>query len=176
MIALWLALQAVAAPPPAPPGPPPAAPAPAPQLAPFHEMAEAIASRDIPRFKAAWHPEGWDHNLVGGSGLSGEAVAGQAKSEGWRLVPDPDTLAKHTEGPAWIVRAGVVAGDGRQVDAVHAVLVSHGGRWVVLGAGENPEQVMALADRAVHGKPFAPPPKGPPPPKEALPGPPPPPR
>lgn len=128
----------------------------APQLKPFTELAEATAARDIPRFQAAWHPEGWGANLVGGSGLSGAGVAKQVKSEGWKLVPDPATLAPHADGGAWVVRCAVVLPDGRTVDAVHAVVVAHGDGFAILGAGESADEAFALADRAATGKPLAP--------------------
>ncbi|MCO4748200.1 MAG: hypothetical protein KC912_25625 [Proteobacteria bacterium] len=165
MLTLLLTLLAAEATPPKPPPPPPQAAVSTEALAPFSEMTLALETRDIPRYQAAWHPVGWSRNLVGPDGLSGEAAAGQAKSEGWNLRPDPGTLAKHEEGEAWVVRCDVVLPDGKVVDAVFAAIGRHEGAHVVVGAGENLGRVNALAGRIARGErlaPAPPPPAAPP--------------
>lgn len=124
-------------------------------LTPFDEMKAAFAERDMARFEAAWHPKGWSTNLVGSSGLSGQGMAGQIKREGWMLRPDESTLAKHTAADVYVVRCDVVKDD-KAIDSVYAALGQHEGKWVVVGAGENLEEVNALAERLAEGKPLAP--------------------
>lgn len=177
MLALLLTLLvAEAGPPPPPPPPPPAAPAApaadAAALAPIAEMRAAVEDRDIARYQAAWLPKGWSSNLVGGSGLSGEAAAGQAKADGWVFRADPATLARHTEADVWVVRCDVVTLEeaGKVLDSVFAAIARHDGRYVVYGAGEDLEQVTALAGRIAAGGKLAPPPpqlpdRRPPPPE-----------
>lgn len=128
-----------------------------PALTPFEIMDKALAARDVPAWKSAWHPEGWAENLVGPSGLAGSSAARQVKADGWRMVPTAAPISIEDSEHVWVVPVGIVAPDGRTLDALFTVVEQHEQGARVVGAGENPEQVKALALRLVHGQPLAPP-------------------
>ena len=160
MLTLLVALLTAQATPPAPQAAAPAAAtAEAPMLSPFAEMRQALQDRDLPRFKAAFHPKAWDENFVGSSGLSGDSLSSQAKSDGWVLRPDPATLAQHAGAPVWVVRCDIVTLEDPDnvIDSVYAVVTTRKKGHVVLGTGEDLEQVNALALRAATGEELAPP-------------------
>ena len=57
----------------------------------------------------------------------------------------------------WVVAIGIVSPDGRTLDALFAVVEQRDDAVHVVGAGEKPDEVHALAMRLVEGKPLAPP-------------------
>lgn len=59
--------------------------------APFEKMEKAVREADEKLFKAQWHAEGYEKNLVGGSGVSGAGVFKQGSRKKW--YPKPDLAA-----------------------------------------------------------------------------------
>ena len=80
-----------------------------PALTPFEIMDKALAARDVPAWKSAWHPEGWAENLVGPSGLAGSSAARQVKADGWRMVPTAAPISIEDSEHVWVVPVGIVA-------------------------------------------------------------------
>lgn len=128
-----------------------------PALTPFEIMDKALAARDVPAWKSAWHPQGWAENLVGPSGLAGSSAARQVKADGWRMVPTSEPQSIAGSEHVWVVAIGIVSPDGRTLDALFAVVEQRDDAVHVVGAGEKPDEVHALAMRLVEGKPLAPP-------------------
>ena len=96
--------------------------------------------------------------LVGGSGTSGSRMYAQDSRKGWFLRPHVERLTSPLRGAPWVIPCDVFSWKKNQlVDAVHAVLVWHDNRWVMLGAGENKEEAMSLARRYGEKKPLQPP-------------------
>lgn len=121
----------------------------------FDRMEQALRNKDENAFKAEWHPEGYGKNLVGGSGLSGSSVFRQGSREGWYMKADFSKLSKMED--VSIVPCGIWSWEkNKSMDEVTAAVVGHGGKLVVLGAGEDIEQVRALAKRFLSKAPLAP--------------------
>lgn len=122
----------------------------------FARMEEAIKASNEDLFREQWHAKGYTQNLVGGSGLAGSRVYTQGTHKKWFLKPDL-SKTREVEGVV-VVPADVWSWEQeRAVDHVDVVIARDGGRLVVLGAGEDPEQVDALARRFAKGEPLAPP-------------------
>ena len=101
----------------------------------FESMAAAIRAGDEALFKAQWHPEGYEKNLTGSSGLSGRDVFEQGSRKKWFLQPD---LAKAVDG---IVPCEVWAWEkAKGVDRIY-IRVADG---LILGGGESLDEVKAL--------------------------------
>jgi hypothetical protein len=124
----------------------------------FDAIEKALRAADEPAFKAQWHPDGYDKNLVGGSGNTGASMFRQGSRKKW--FPKPD-LAKATtlaSGDAVIVPCEIWSWDrNKAVDAVDALVVKVKGTYVMLGSGEKRAQVDALAERWLKKQPLAPP-------------------
>ena len=54
----------------------------------FDSLSKALQTNNEGDFRALWHPESYTRNLVGGSGLSGDAVFTQAANGRWTLLPE----------------------------------------------------------------------------------------
>jgi hypothetical protein len=126
--------------------------------APFDAIEKALKAADEPAFKAQWHPDGYEKNLIGGSGNTGASMFRQGSRKKW--FPKPD-LAKATtlaNGDAVIVPCEIWSWErNTAVDAVDALVVKVKGTYLVLGAGEKRAQVDALAERWLKKKSLAPP-------------------
>lgn len=123
------------------------------------KLEEAHRTQNKAAAQAAWHPEGWSTNLVGGSGLRGEAAFKQGSREGWYLKPNMDELTNiGRSGKAWFMPCDIWSIKKKQaMDQVVAVVAFHKDKWVVLGAGESRKEVEALAKRWDEGKALKPP-------------------
>jgi hypothetical protein len=131
----------------------------------FDALDKALRDGDETAFSRGWHPRGYAENLVGGSGLPGRKVFKQGHRKGWVLRPDLLRLEGTGRGAPWIVPCVVWSHvKNRSVDHVHAALIWHEKRWVILGAGEKKAQVQALAQRYLEKRPLPPPAVAPPPP------------
>jgi hypothetical protein len=129
----------------------------------FATLEAALRAGDEAAFKAGWHPDGYTENLVGGSGVSGERVFKQGSHKQWYLKPNMSMLKSPGRCGPWIVPADIWSWrDERAVDHVDVSLIWHDGAWLILGAGEEPAEVEALARRLEAGQPLPPPPKEPP--------------
>ncbi|HEX7898740.1 MAG TPA: hypothetical protein VF950_13335 [Planctomycetota bacterium] len=123
----------------------------------FENMKKAIETKEEALFKAQWHADGFEKNLVGGSGLAGKEVFGQGSRKKWYLKPDLAKAVAVAE-TASIVPCDVWAWEkAKAVDQVHILAVKDKDAWIVLGGGEKIEQVRALADRWLKKEPLPPP-------------------
>jgi hypothetical protein len=123
----------------------------------FENMKKAIEGKDEALFKAQWHAEGFEKNLVGGSGLAGNEVFAQGSRKKWYLKPDLAKAVAVAE-TASIVPCDVWAWEkAKAVDQVHLLVVKPDAAWIVLGGGEKAEQVRALAARWLKKEPLPPP-------------------
>ncbi|MEZ0230764.1 MAG: hypothetical protein ACAI25_19245, partial [Planctomycetota bacterium] len=66
--------------------------------APFENMEKAIREGDEKLFKAQWHAEGYEKNLVGGSGVAGAGVFKQGSRKKWYPKPDHAAAKEISEG------------------------------------------------------------------------------
>ena len=114
----------------------------------FERMEKAIKANNEALFKAQWHPQGYDANLVGDSGLSGASVFEQATRKHWFIKPHLNKRRDYKDGTVYLFPCDVWKWwDSRRVDSVHAAVILKSRRWVVLGAGEELEEVEALVQR-----------------------------
>ena len=126
----------------------------------FDALEKAIRGGDEAAFKARWHPEGFDANLVGRGGLAGREVFAQGARKKWFLKPDLARARALGDGAARIVPCDVWAWErGKAVDKVELLLVRDKDAWLVLGGGEKAADVEALARRWLEKKPLPPPPE-----------------
>lgn len=150
LLGLWLALAPGGARADRKPDPPSPA-------AVFAALEAAIKANDEVGFKIHWHPEGYEHNLVGGSGIPGKAVFRQGARKKWFPKPDLAGATVLRKGDAVIVTCDIWRWtDDRVVDRVDALLVKVNGKYLVLGGGEKRAQVEALAARWLNKQPLAP--------------------
>jgi hypothetical protein len=133
--------------------------------APFENMEKAIRGADEKLFKAQWHADGYEKNLVGGSGIAGAGVFKQGSRKKWYPKPDHAAAKAISEG-AVIVPCEIWSWEKeKSVDKVDMLLVRVENDekkkvWVVLGGGEKRAEVEALAARWEKKEPLAPPAKG----------------
>ncbi len=121
----------------------------------FDRMEQAIRNKDENAFKAEWHPQGYGTNLVGGSGLSGSSLFKQGSYDGWYMKADFSKMSKMED--VSIVPCGIWSWEkNKSMDEVTAAVVSRDGKPVLLGAGEDSEQVRALAKRFLSNASLAP--------------------
>ena len=134
--------------------------------APLDAMENAIRTSDETLFKAQWHVEGYAKNLVGSAGLSGEDVFKQGSPKKWFLKPDLTQAQVLGDGAAVIVPCAVWAWEkDKSVDKVRIVLVKTEVKivdktktvYLVLGGGEKPAPVEALANRFLRKEALEPP-------------------
>jgi hypothetical protein len=124
----------------------------------FDHMKKAIQGKDEALFKAQWHPDGYEKNLTGGSGLAGSSVFSQGSRKGWILKPDLAKAESLGEGAASLVPCDIWQWEkGKAVDKVQILAVKTAQGWAVLGGGEKAEQVRALAERWLKKEPLPPP-------------------
>lgn len=126
--------------------------------APFEAMEKGIREKDEAAFKARWHAEAFEKNLVGGSGLAGKAVFSQGSRKKWFLKPDLARVKILEDGAAAIVPCEVWAWEKEKaVDKVDILLVKDKDGYLVLGGGEKRPEVDALASRFLKKEPLDPP-------------------
>ena len=124
----------------------------------FDNMKKAVEGKDEALFKAQWHAEGYEKNLVGGSGLSGADVYAQGSRKKWYLKPDLAKAVALGDGAASVVPCEVFAWEkAKAVDKVQILAVRTDAGWRVLGGGEKAEEVRALAERWLKKEPLPPP-------------------
>jgi hypothetical protein len=119
----------------------------------FRSFKAALTQNSESNFRALWHPESFSRNLVGGSGLSGDAVFTQAVNGQWTLVPDMQTL-EVLEGPmAYFLACDLKdispANKSEAIDRVYVLLGQDQvtkNLWL-LGAGESKKEVLQLWER-----------------------------
>jgi hypothetical protein len=124
-------------------------------LAPFEAMEKAVKEKDEASFKARWHADGFEKNLVGGSGLAGKAVFSQGNRKKWFPKPDIAQAKILADGAAAILSCEIWAWEkGKAVDKVDFLLVKEKDGYIVLGGGEKRDQVEALASRWLKKEPL----------------------
>lgn len=125
--------------------------------APFEAMEKAIRAKDEAAFKARWRIEGFEKNLVGGSGIPGKEVFEQGSRKKWFLKPDLDKAKVLEDGAAAIIPCDIWAWEKEKaVDRVDLLLVREKDGYLALGGGEKREQVDALASRFLKKEPLEP--------------------
>lgn len=113
-------------------------------IIPFSKLTIAITAKDAEAAAHAFQKDAWQTNLVGSSGLSGEAIYTQGSSSRWSLVPTAPPLMVSPQ--VALVPCSIQSlDDQKELDRVIAVVVSGELGWRILGAGENEEQVRTLA-------------------------------
>ena len=119
----------------------------------------ALRNGDMEVSRALCDTRGWDTNLVGSSGSTLASFV--EKSIRTRRLPRVVPGAWRRVGKAVIMTVDLVqADDGLAPDRVELVLVEvpgEYGRWLILGAGGDPAQVQALAERVRDNQRLAPP-------------------
>jgi hypothetical protein len=123
----------------------------------FARMDRALAELDERGFAENWHPAGYQKNLVGRSGLSGDKVFRQGARKGWTLKPLPGLKGLRSvpgsRGAPWIVPCDIWSRKrARAVDRIFALVIHAGGRWKMLGGGEKLAEVQALGKLFLKGK------------------------
>ncbi|MBW2736357.1 MAG: hypothetical protein JRH20_28555 [Deltaproteobacteria bacterium] len=126
----------------------------------FSQMKTALEKNNEKLFKKQWLPSSYAKNLVGGSGLPGQAVFKQGSRKGWYLKAQMKRIRSipGQKGAPWIVPT-LIWSDAkkRALDEIFMLLIHRNKRWMVLGGGEKLSQVEALGRRYVNKKPLAPP-------------------
>ena len=126
----------------------------------FDVLEKSLRTPDEAAFKAPWHPDAFEKNLVGGSGIPGKSVFGQGSRKKWFPKPDLSKAQAVGDGSAVIVPCEIWAWEKEKaVDKVDFLLVKEKDGWVVLGGGEKRAQVEALASRWQKKEPLAPAPE-----------------
>jgi hypothetical protein len=124
----------------------------------FESLEKAIKDKDEAAFKSKWHPEAYEKNLVGGSGIPGKGVFGQGSRKKWFPKPDLSKATVLGDGAAVIIPCDIWAWEKEKaVDKVDFLLVKEKDGYLVLGGGEKREQVDALASRFLKKEPLDPP-------------------
>lgn len=124
----------------------------------FERLDKALADKDEAAFKANWHSAGWEKNLVGGSGIAGRKVFSQGSRKGWFLKPDMAKLTNPGRSGPFVIPCDIWSRDkNKAVDKVWAVVAHEGKAPKILGAGEDFDEVMALARRFQDKEPLEPP-------------------
>ena len=127
-------------------------------------LEKAIKAKDETMFKEFWHSDGYQLNLVGSSGLSGKKVFEQGTSKSWFLKAHMTKLTQDGRAGMFIVPCDVWSWETEKVvDKVWVlpVWLEDQKKWVILGGGENLEQVLALSRRYLNKQPLEPPKKPP---------------
>lgn len=120
----------------------------------FADMENGIRKSDEQLFKKHWTAEGYEKNLVGGSGMTGASVFRQGSNKKWFLKPDYSKTVK--QGKVEIYQCEVYAWEqSRKVDEIFLAVSAD--EMKVLGGGENLEEVKKLAERFNAGESLEPP-------------------
>lgn len=121
----------------------------------FADLENGIKNNDEDLFKKHWHPAAYDENLVGGSGLAGNRVYEQGSRKKW--FPRPNLDGSQKIGRVDIVPTEIYAWErDKKVDEIYFALADDGGDLKILGGGEDPDEVKALAERFNSGKSLSP--------------------
>lgn len=124
----------------------------------FEAMEKAIKDKDEAAFKSRWRLEGFERNLVGGSGIPGKEVFEQGSRKKWFMKPDLTKAKSLEDGGAVLVPCEIWAWEkGKAVDKVDFLLVREKDGYLTLGGGEKREQVDALASRFLKRESLEPP-------------------
>ena len=121
---------------------------------------QALLAKDRVVFKALWHAEGYQKNLVGPSGLSGESVFDQATRKGWYPRVVPAKLQQDGRNGLYILAVEIYSPREKRVLGTGWLLpvyLDTEKRWVILGGGEKLDEVIALARRWQAKQPLTPP-------------------
>lgn len=115
------------------------------QLQVFKNMELALMKSNEGLFKAQWHSEGYQKNLVGRSGIPGSDIYRQGSREKWYLKPGKST-EKYKDSD--IVTCEVWAWEKeKSLDFVYAAALKINKRWLIIGVGENLDEVKAMVDK-----------------------------
>jgi hypothetical protein len=118
----------------------------------FDSMQQALEQDDEDLFKRQWLAQGYQHNLVGGSGLAGADVFRQGHGR-WYLKPDMQAITHHDD--VLVVRTDIWSIEkDKPVDEVYAAIGPQDGKLLLFGAGEDVEEVEALVSRYLSGEPL----------------------
>ncbi len=123
----------------------------------FLRLKQGLEQKNEALFKAQWHAESYGTNLVRGSGIPGRGVFSQGSRKGWYLKAQMGAIQTVGSGPlAYVIPCAIWHTEKqRAVDRVHAAVVLSQANWVILGAGEDKGQVLALVQRYLDKKPLA---------------------
>lgn len=120
----------------------------------FADLENGIRKTDEELFKKHWRAEGYDKNLVGGSGMSGSSVYKQGSRKKWFLKPDYSKTVR--QGNVEIYQCEVYAWEqSKKVDEIFLAVSTDDRK--ALGGGENFEEVKKLAERFNAGESLEPP-------------------
>lgn len=118
----------------------------------FNRLEQSLKQKDEDLFRAQWHTEGYTTNITGRSGLSGSRLFEQGSRKGW--YPKPDFSKALTLETVVIVPCEIWSWEkDRSVDEVYMAISS---QPLLLGGGEDLEEVQSLAHRFLKGEPLAP--------------------
>jgi hypothetical protein len=116
----------------------------------FADMENGIRNDDESLFKKNWSADTYDKNVVGRSGLEGSQIFKQGSRKKW--FPKPDFSNRIKVGSIEIIPAEIWSWEKeRKVDEVYFA-IKMGSSPVILGGGEDLEEVKKLAERADQGK------------------------
>jgi hypothetical protein len=116
----------------------------------FADLENGIRKNDEELFKKHWTPAGYNKNLVGGSGMTGQKVFEQGSRKKWFLQA-ADIDHPLTEGKVEIFRCDVYLWEqSRKVDEIYLAVTKEDKK--VLGGGEDLEEVKSLAARYNRGE------------------------
>lgn len=124
----------------------------------FRSFKASLSQNSESNFRALWHPESYTRNLIGGSGLSGDAVFTQAINGQWTLVPDMQSLEVLQDPMAYFLACDLQdikpKAKAENIDRVFVLLGQDQlskNLWL-LAAGESKEEVLALWKRLSENK------------------------
>lgn len=118
----------------------------------FKTLSQALKTNSEGDFRALWHPESYTRNLVGGSGLSGDAVFTQAANGRWTLIPELGDVESLEQPTAYLLGCYIKNQENPEHEAEDYVYALIGqdsltkNLWL-LGIGENREEVLGLWTR-----------------------------
>ena len=119
----------------------------------FADLENGIRNSNEELFKKHWTTDGYNKNLVGGSGMTGESVFRQGSRKKWFLKPDYSKTVK--QGKVEIYQCEIYAWEkSKAVDEIFLAVSADDKK--VLGGGENLDEVKNLADRFNAGEPLEP--------------------
>jgi hypothetical protein len=112
----------------------------------FENMKHALMESDEEAFQTQWYSGGYQNNLVGGSGISGSGVYKQGSREKWYLKPVVNDIVQHTD--AYIIPCKIWAWENEEsLDFVYAAALKINEQWLIIGAGEDLNEVKAMIDK-----------------------------
>jgi hypothetical protein len=113
----------------------------------FADLENGIRDQNEDLFRKHWYGEGYDENLVGGSGLTGKRIYQQGTRKKWFLRANFDKA--ETLGKVEIVATDIYAWErDKTVDEIHLAVAD----GKILGGGEDLVEVKLLAERFNSGQ------------------------